>query len=188
MDASPTLFALWLPIVLAAVLVFVASSIIHMALPYHKKDLKGLPDQDAVRTALGHDLPPGQYAIPYCGDMKEMMSPENQKRLEEGPVGVVTIRPRGLFNMGPFLMQWALYCLAVSLLAGYVASAMLPIGTDYMQVFRVVSSAAALAYVMGSIPQGIWMGRPWGNVVKDIFDGVVYALLTGGVFGWLYPR
>ncbi len=39
------LSALWLPILLAAVIVFVASSIIHMILPYHKINYPPLPDE-----------------------------------------------------------------------------------------------------------------------------------------------
>ena len=48
----PSLGALWLPIVLSAVLVFVVSSIIHMVLRYHNSDYGRLPNEDAVRAAL----------------------------------------------------------------------------------------------------------------------------------------
>ena len=41
--------SLWLPVMISAVVVFVASSIIHMALKYHKADYKSLPNEDAVR-------------------------------------------------------------------------------------------------------------------------------------------
>ena len=43
---------LWLPVLLSAVIVFFASSIIHMVLPYHRSDYKKLPDEDNVRAAL----------------------------------------------------------------------------------------------------------------------------------------
>lgn len=45
-----TLSALWLPILLSAVIVFVASSIIHMAIPIHKNDYRQLPDEDKCST------------------------------------------------------------------------------------------------------------------------------------------
>ena len=46
------LSALLVPIVLSAVIVFVASFIIHMALPWHKSDYPKVPNEDRVREAL----------------------------------------------------------------------------------------------------------------------------------------
>ena len=46
------LSALWLPILLSAVLVFVASSLIHMASPWHKSDYPKLPDEEQLIGAL----------------------------------------------------------------------------------------------------------------------------------------
>ena len=43
--------ALWLPILLSAVIVFVASSIIHMVLPFHRKDYRPVPSEDGVMDA-----------------------------------------------------------------------------------------------------------------------------------------
>ena len=52
--------ALWLPILLSAVLVFVASSIIHMASPWHKSDYPKMPNEDGVMDALRpFAIPPG---------------------------------------------------------------------------------------------------------------------------------
>lgn len=44
--------ALWMPILLSAVFVFVASSILHMVLPYHRSAFGKLPAEDEVRDAL----------------------------------------------------------------------------------------------------------------------------------------
>ena len=60
--------------------------------------------------------------------------------------------------------------------------------THYLTVFRVVGSAAFMAYGLGAIPGAIWMGRPWSAVIKELVDAVIYALLTAGTFGWLWPR
>ena len=46
------LTSLWLPILLSAVVVFAASSIIHMVLPYHRNDFKKLPDEEGFLAAL----------------------------------------------------------------------------------------------------------------------------------------
>ena len=72
-----SLAQLWLPIVLAAVAVFVASAVIHMVLKYHNSDYRPFPNEDEVAAAIRKGSPaPGQYAIPYCTDMKEMEKPE----------------------------------------------------------------------------------------------------------------
>ncbi|MEZ4457611.1 MAG: hypothetical protein R2882_13850 [Gemmatimonadales bacterium] len=44
---------LWLPIVVATVLTFLAGSVLHMMLPLHKKDRQRLPDEDAHGTGSG---------------------------------------------------------------------------------------------------------------------------------------
>jgi hypothetical protein len=90
--------------------------------------------------------------------------------------------------MGPLLMQWLCYCLLISLIAAYLAHATLPVATEYLKVFQVTGTAAWLGYGGSAISQGIWQSRPWSTVMKDLFDGLVYALLTAGVFGWLWPR
>ena len=61
------LFALWLPIVLSAVIVFVASSIMHMLLPYHRSDYQKLPDEEKLLPALrAAGLKRGLYMFPFA--------------------------------------------------------------------------------------------------------------------------
>ena len=184
-----TLGALWLPIVLSAVLVFVVSSVIHMVLKYHNRDYRPLPNEEAVRAALRVGTPePGQYVLPYCAEMKEMESPEMKQKFIEGPVGVLNLRPAGLPRMGPLLAQWFLYALVVSLFVAYVAASAIEPGARYLQVFQVVGAVAFLAYAAGQVPAAIWMGKPWSVAVKEVFDGLIYGLVTAGTFGWLWPR
>src|SRR5215469_2657597 len=96
------LATLWIPIVLSAVIVFIASSIIHMVLPYHRSNYRKLPDEDTVVTALrGAGLTPGLYHFPFCTH-KEMKSPEMQEKFKQGPVGFITLFPSGPMNMGKF--------------------------------------------------------------------------------------
>jgi hypothetical protein len=33
----------------------------------------------------------------------------------------------------------------------------------------------------------IWYHRSWGTTLRYTVDGLVYALLTAGIFGWLWP-
>ena len=110
-----SLGALWLPILLSAVLVFLTSMIIHMVLKYHASDYRPLPNEEAVRAAIrGGNPSPGQYVLPHAPDMKQMGSPEMVAKYTEGPVGVVTLKPSGRPTMGANLTQWFVFSLVIS--------------------------------------------------------------------------
>ena len=182
------LFALWMPIVLSAVIVFVASSIMHMVLPYHRTNYRPLPDEDKVLAALRPlGLRRGLYVFPFCTH-KEMNSPAMVEKYKQGPVGMMTILPSGPPVMAKFMIQWFVYCLLISFFVAYLAAHTVAPGMRYPVVFRVVGTAAFLAYGLGNLSNGIWKGQPWGMTIMEAFDGLVYALLTAGTFGWLWPR
>jgi len=182
------LAALWLPILLSAVIVFIASSIMHMVLPYHKSDYRQLPDEDKVLTALRPaNLQKGLYVFPYCTH-KNMKSPEIQEKYKQGPVGFMTIFPSGPPAMPKFLGLWFAYCLIIGLFVAYLTAHTVMPGAPYRHVFRVAGTSAFLAYGLANLSNGIWKGQPWGNVIKEVVDGLVYALLTAGTFGWLWPH
>jgi hypothetical protein len=184
-----SLGSLWIPILVSAVLVFIASSIIHMVLKYHNKDYARLPNEDAVRAAIRAGNPPAaQYIIPHCADMKEMEKPEMKQKYIEGPNAVLYLRQPGEPSMGKSLTQWFFFILVVSFFTSYVAVHSIPAGAEYLQVFRVVGAVGFLAYGMGPIPAAIWMGKPWRVAWKELFDGLVYGLVTAGTLGWLWPR
>jgi len=183
-----SLAALWLPIVLAAVIVFVASSIMHMVLPYHRGDYKRLPDEEKVSVAIrAAGVTRGLYMFPFA-DHKQMKEPATQEKFKQGPVGTMIIRQSGAINLAPFLVQWFVFCLVVAFFTAYVAAHTLAPGTDYLRVFQVVGSVAFMAYGLANLANGIWKGEPWGMVTKEVIDGLIYGLLTAGVFGWLWPR
>jgi len=179
---------LWLPILLSAVFVFVASSIIHMALPIHKGDFGKLPNEGSVLSDLRkHGVPPGQYMFPCAGSMKEMGTPEMIEKMKQGPVGHMTVLPSGPMNIGKNLVQWFLFSVVVGALVAYVARPVLPPGSPYLSIFRVTGAAALLAYGATHAMNSIWKGQHWGVTGKFFLDGVVYSLVTAGTFGWLWP-
>lgn len=184
-----SLSALWLPILVSGVFVFVASSIIHMALTYHRSDCDPLATEEQLLDAMRKlGVPPGDYYLPHAGSMAVMKSPEYQAKLERGPLAVMTVlRGKGT-PMGQRLFQWFVFSLVVSLFAGYVASRTLGPGTPYRTVFRIVGTVAFAGYALGLWPNSIWWSKKWSTTIKGTFDGLVYALLTAGVFGWLWPR
>jgi hypothetical protein len=182
------LTALWLPILLSAVLVFLASAVAHMVLTYHRTDYARLPQEDTVLDALrAAKIAPGAYAFPYADSMKEMGSPEMLAKQERGPVGLLSVRPSGPPAMGKSLALWFVYCLLVGLFAAYLAGRTLGPGADYLTVFRITGTVAFLGYVGGEIVDLIWKGQSLSNTLKGAFDGLVFALLTAGAFGWLWP-
>ena len=180
---------LLLPIALSAVFVFIASSVIHMALRYHNADYQKLPNEDAVCAAIRQGgAAPAQYVFPHCFDHQQMNSPEMAKKFADGPCGVMYIRPAGAVQMGPFLGKWIGYTLLVSAMVAYLARAELHAGAPYLSVFRLVGTTAWFAYAWQGPADSIWKGKPWAVTWKEMFDGLVYALLTAGTFAWLWPR
>lgn len=180
--------ALWMPILVAAVLVFVLSSVIHMLLPYHKSDFSGVPGEEGVRAALrGAGIPPGDYVIPYATSMGEMKNPEFVQKYNEGPVAIMTVLPNQAPSMGKSLVLWFLYSVLVGVFAAYVAGRALAPGAEYLAVHRFAGVTAFLGYGLAHIQGSIWYSKPWSTTVKNLFDALVYGLVTGGVFGWLWP-
>ncbi|MBK8100472.1 MAG: hypothetical protein IPK26_25525 [Planctomycetes bacterium] len=182
------LTSLLLPIILSAVLVFVASSLIHMVLKYHASDYRRLANEDEVVAAVRRSgATPGQYIFPHCSDHKQLEQPEMKAKFEQGPLGVIYVKPHGPMNLGSFLGKWFAYSLIVSAAVAYLARAELPAGAPYLSVFRLVGTTTWFAYAWQGPADSIWKGKPWSCTFKDMFDGLVYALLTAGVFACLWP-
>lgn len=183
------LSALWLAILLGAVFVFIASSIIHMGPFWHKNDFPQLPDESRARAAIGAlQVPPGDYMLPRCKTNAEMRSPEFMQKMSEGPVWIITVRPNGAAGMGKPLILWFFYILLVALFAGYIAATALPAGAHYLTVFRFVGTSAFMAFSLGLMHDSIWYARQWSTTIKLMIDGLIYALVLAGTFGWLWPK
>ena len=183
-----SLGALWLPILLSAVIVFLASSVIHMASPWHKSDYPRIPHEDEVMAALRPlAIPPGDYMVPRAGSRQEMQAPEFVEKLRQGPALIMTVLPSGGFSMGRNLGLWFLYLVAVGIFAGCVAVKSLAAGADYTTVFKLVAVTSFGGYALALWQMSIWYRRAWSTTLKATVDGAIYALLTAGTFGWLWP-
>lgn len=183
-----TLSSLWLPILGSAVLVFLASSVLHMLLPFHRGDYRKLANEDKVLADLRDaGVTPGDYHFPYAVDSKATGSPEMIEKYERGPAGVLTVIPKGPPNMAKYLGSWLIYCVALSFLTAYVATIGLGAGADYLEVFRLVSVVAFLAYAGAQAQNSIWKGQAWSTTSIHIADSLIYGLLTAGVFSWMWP-
>lgn len=181
--------SLWLPILLSAVFVFVVSAIIHMFLGYHRTDFARVPDEDAAQNALRPlGLAPGDYMLPYASTSAEMKDPTYTARLNKGPVAIVTVVPAGPPPMGAMLGQWFGYSVLVTVFAAYVATRTLDPGQSYLGVFRLTATVAFVGYSLAQFHDSIWYRRSWRVTMKNTVDGLVYGLVTGGTFGWLWPN
>ena len=183
-----SVLSLWLPVLLSAVFVFIASSLAHMVLTYHQADVGQIPDEAKVMDALRpFKIPPGDYVTPCAADMKQMGTPEFIEKTKQGPVAFLTVLPNGPMAIGRSLGMWFGYSLLVGAIAGYTAGLTLGPDADYRVVFRIVSTVAFAGYSLAVLQNTIWWYRSWGFTLRTMFDGLIYALLTGGTFGWLWP-
>jgi hypothetical protein len=177
---------LWLPILVSAAAVWIASAIAWMALPHHRNDFKQLPDENAFSAAIrGLGLAPGNYGFPRC-DHGKMKDPAFQKRWEEGPNGTISVW--GKVSMGKNMFATFLVYLVVSILIAYLAAAIpLKPGDAPKHIFQVLGTAGVLAYCFSFIPGGIWFGQSGRALAMSVIDGIVYGLVTGGVFALFWP-
>ena len=73
----------------------------------------------------------------------------------------------------------------VSVICAYLVTRTLGADAEYLSVFRVAGTVAFIANGIAVIPESIWFSRPWSMTLKNMLDALIYALITGGIFGWL---
>ena len=179
--------SLWLPIVLSAVIVFVASSVIHMFLSWHSSDFKKLPEEDKVMAALRpFGIPLGEYVMPQACNNAERREQAFKDKVNAGPVAFLNVMPSD-YGMARSLVLWFLYCIGMGIFAAYIAGHALAPGAHYLEVFRFAGAAAFGGYALALMQNSIWYRRAWSSTFKSMADGLVYAMLTAGTFGWLWP-
>ena len=180
---------LWMPILFSGALAFVISAVCWTVLPHHKAEWQGLANEDEILAAIGKGAPrPGLYTFPFYLNPRQRESAALRAKLDRGPIGYLTIVRSGMPRMGPMMLRSLLFNVVVSFLTAYVAWHALGSGSSYLEVFRIVGTVASMAYVLGSIPESIWFGRPWRSSWLQLADGLLMGLCTAGIFGWLWPR
>jgi hypothetical protein len=176
---------LWLPILVAAVVLQFVSALIHTALGFwHTPDYwkvgEDRPFLDAMRG-----LKSGLYLVPR---MLQKPTPEQKAEWESGPTAVMYVRNPASFSFGKTLGIYFLYCLVSSIFVAYIAGQTLAPGTPYLRVFQIAGATGMIFWAFGNnISDAIWYGKPWRVAFKYVIDGLIYGLLMGGVFGWLWP-
>jgi hypothetical protein len=183
-----TIMSLWLPVLVSAVFVFIVSSLIHMVFNYHQNDFGKLAEEDKIMEDLRkYNIPPGEYAMPRAATMKEMSTPEYIEKSNKGPVAMLTVRESGPPKMGASLTLWFVYSVVVGIFAAYVAGRALGPEASYLAVFRFTGVTAFIGYTVAGWQNSIWYNRKWSITIKNTVDGLIYAMVTAGTFGWLWP-
>jgi hypothetical protein len=175
---------LWAPILVSSVFVWIFSAMVWMIFPWHKTDFSKTDNEDAVRSSL-KGLAPGFYNIPHVLDQKALKDPEVQKKFEDGPLAYITIVPSGLPAMGGKLILSFVNYLLVGIVCAYMVTRTSVPDASYLHTFRIAGTVAFVSYGFAYIQDSNWFGRPWSITAKSMLDAFLYALLTGGVFGWL---
>ena len=181
--------ALWLPIIVSSVLVFLASSIIHMASPWHKTDYPKLANEEAVMDALRPlAIAPGDYFMPRPASMADMKTPEFQAKSARGPRVLMTVMPGGPATMSRELGLWFVYLLVVGILSAYVAAHALLPGAPFRAVVRFTGLVSFIAYAAALWQLSIWYRRSWAITIKATVDSVIYGAITAATFAYLWPH
>lgn len=180
---------LWLPILLSSILVFVVSSIIHMASPWHKTDYPKLPNEDQVMDALRPlAISPGDYMMPRPTSMADMKSAEFKAKVERGPRVLMTVMPPATMSMSRELVMWFVYLIVVGIFTAYITAHALASGAPFLEIVRFAGTISFLAYAAALWQLSIWYRRSWGITIKATVDSLIYALLTGVTFAYLWPH
>jgi len=175
---------LGLPILVSAVILWIASALIWTVLPWHKKDYAQTSDEEGVRAAL-KGLSPGFYNVPHVKDMQDLKKPEVEQKFTDGPLAFVTILPNGMPPMARNMVLMFVYFIFTGILCAYFVSRTTGPDATYLEVFRIAGTVTWIANGVGAIPDSVWFGRPWSHTAKTLMDALIYGLLAGGVFGWL---
>lgn len=180
---------LWLPILLSAVASWILNAVFWTASPHHKSDWRLLPDDGAIMSALrAAGLGQGMYFFPREKMPEHAKDPEAQVVLERGPAGYVIVEAPGRASMGKAMLLAFVLNLVIAILAAYAAAVGLEPGADYLDVFRLVATVVFLAYAAERFSDSIWFGHSWSSTWKSTVDAAILALVSAGIFGWLWPR
>ncbi len=176
-----SVFDLWLPIVVGAVAVHVASTLAWTALPHHVPEWKPMPDEGELTALLKqHATPAGQYVFPHPkGPQQEKQNPDPNAPYQ----GTLILYDKPI-SMGAAIGKTLAFFFLATFVIGYLASLGLSPQSSRLDVFRFVFVAGLLTHVAGRFPGAFWFKR---KTLLDSIDGTVYALLTAGVFVWLWP-
>jgi mannitol-specific phosphotransferase system IIBC component len=176
-------FALWLPILVSAVVLFIASSIAWTVLTHHFHDHNKLPNEEEFMAQVrSMELPNATYIFPLYLSHKDAQNPDNVKRYNDGPRGVIMLWD--VPNIGRNLGLTFLYFFIIATVTAYIGWASMGPGVGFLKAFQVIGAIGVLVFASSGQLNAIWFPR---RTLNDFLDGVVFGVLMGLVFGLLWP-
>ena len=184
MSDPVALISLWLPILLTTVALFFTGFLCWTVFPNHKPDWKKLPNEAAFLDKIAEmDIPPGNYAYPHAMDSKSTETEDYKRAVERKTFGTIQAWG-GAPQMGPKLACQVVYLLVTSICLAYLGKLGLNAGSDFMTVFRFMTTAAFLAFTVAVVPSTIWFNN---RLTGYLIDGVIQSIIVGAIFGALWP-
>ncbi len=173
---------LWMPILVATVVLWFLSFFAWALLPHHFGDNKKLANEDELMNFLKQsNTPAGNYMFPYAGSGKVQSEEVFAKRYADGPRGVLNVYE--VPNMPVNMVQTILYFLVTVFTIAYITSVACPSGSEFVKVFRIAGTIGVLTYASSGFMNRIWFkSRHWTHVL----DGLVYGVVVGLIFGLLW--
>lgn len=182
--------ALWLPIILSAVAVFIASALAWMLVGHHSKDHQGLGEErerKLIEALKSINIAPGVYGFP---DMHKAMSRDEQRKMFDtmfqNPVGLLRVWRHPNMGVNMF-MSFVIYLVASTLIAYLGWAAFGHAKVEFTKIFQVLGTAGVLTYTIASLPGDVWFQNSKRAMVLNVLDGVVFGLITGAIFAWRWP-
>ncbi|HEV7768390.1 MAG TPA: hypothetical protein VGQ76_25550 [Thermoanaerobaculia bacterium] len=156
-----------------------------MAFPaWHNKDYGRVPDEKPILDALA-GVKSGQYLVPFADWGK--LTAEERTELQKLPAALLLVRNPGTFAFAKVLGQYFVFVVFVLVMVAYLTGHTRAPGADSLEVFRVAGTIAFATFALRGFPDSIWYGKPWKVTMKELVDGLLYSILVGAVFAWLWP-
>ncbi|HJV21767.1 MAG TPA: hypothetical protein VJ570_03670 [Holophagaceae bacterium] len=182
----PGLFDLWKAIGVSTLAISVASTLLWVAIPFWRRKGYGRLENEADIMATLTQAPSGQWALPAVDWAR--VDADRKAEIRKGPIGYLVLRNPGEYSAGKALLQYFGFLALVMVFVAYVVGHTLPFGAHYRHVYRLAGACTTLAFAFHTVPDSIWRGKPWAATLEQFIDSLVYGMVVGGMFGWLWPK
>lgn len=116
-----------------------------------------------------------------------MKDPVWMEKYVKGPKGFLILKGDGPESIGKTMFLSFLFNVVTAAFVAHLATMALGPGEEGALVFHFVFGAAFLANSFALVWAALWFGRTWSSTLKEMFDGLLYAVATALVFMLLWP-
>ena len=176
------LINLWLPVLLTAIALFIASSVCWTVLPHHENDFEKADSEDELMSSIRQlNLKPGKYMFPFMKH-SEQSQQEMIDKYTAGPRGTLVLWD--MPNMGRNLGLTFVFFLLIAIVTAYIGWEALGADAGFLKVFQIIGALSVLVHCSSGQLNAIWFPR---KTSMDFVDGIAYGIITGLIFALLWP-